>query len=340
MNLFKNKTVLITGATGLIGSHLIKRLMQFPNVHIIALGRSLEKLETVFDEFLTSENLNLVEQDIAIRKPFLSQTVDFIFHAASPIAGNVIHTFPVNVILPNINGLINCLEFLKVQKESMGVDGRLIVFSSATVYRNLSDIDRLMNEGHTEWADGLDSLNAPYSESKRMCEVIAEAYHRQYNINVLIARLGYLYGYSKFAADTAFYEFIDKVIAGHDIELNNCGMPRRDNIYIDDAISGLLCLCEKGESGEVYNVSSGSDKDNYAAIDEIAECMVEIANKEKLNGKIQILYKTLLQTKRKPGIILNNEKLKSLGWQIEYNLEEGIKRTLKTYMNTQVKKSL
>ena len=100
-----------------------------------------------------------------------------------------------------------------------------------------------------------------------MVEVIAQAYYRQYDIDSVIVRISYVYGYTKQHPNTAFYEFIEKAVKGEDIILNNSGMARRDNIYISDVINALLILCMKGEAGEIYNVSSAGEKVNFTGID-------------------------------------------------------------------------
>lgn len=328
--MFKNKNVLITGATGLLGTHLIKKLLGFSGCQIIALGRNIQKLRDVFEGCQGVGELILMEGDVAERMPDVENGFDYIFHAASPIAGDVIRNYPVSVIKPNIIGTINGLEYLRKRKEE-GKDGKMFVFSSATVYSNLTNQDYCVSEEETSVADALDAVNAPYSESKRMAEVIARAYYKQYGVDVCIARFSYLYGYSKQTPNTAFYEFINKAQKGDNLLLNSSGAPRRDNIYVDDAIEGLLYICKKGKSGESYNISSCGDKNNFAAIDEIANAIVSAANKYIKGISVKVSFRENAEG-RKPGLMLNNTKLKSLGWSIKYSLAEGVEQTFKAYI--------
>lgn len=332
MKLFENKTVLITGATGLLGSHLVKKLLEIEECQVVALGRKLAKLQEVFNDYHGVEKLTLMEGDVAEEMPQIDGGIDFIFHAASPIAGELIRNYPVSVIKPNIIGTINCLEFLKLQEEKIGKKGSMVIFSSATVYANTTDSDYVASEEKTSVADTLDAINAPYSESKRMAEVIARSYYKQYGVDVKIARFSYLYGYTKQAPSTAFYEFINKSLQGENLLLNSNGAPRRDNIYVDDAIDGLLCLCEKGNAGESYNISSGGDKGNYAAIDEIAFTIASVANNCVKDANIKVSFREESQS-RKSGMILDNAKMRALGWEIRYSLCEGIEKTLKAYVD-------
>lgn len=331
MNTFENKTVLITGATGLLGTHLVSRLLNIKGCRVIALGRKMAKLVEVFEGYEGLGELVLMEGDVAEKLPQVNGQIDCIFHAASPIAGEVIRNYPVSVIKANILGTINCLEYLRQEAERTGVKGTMVVFSSATVYANLTNEDYSAPEEKTSVADDLDAINAPYSESKRMAEVIARSYSKQYGLDVKIARFSYLYGFTKQAPNTAFYEFINKSLHGENLLLNSSGAPRRDNIFVDDAIEGLLCLCEKGNAGEAYNISSGGDKRNFAAIDEIANTIATAANKNIENACVSVSFREK-SDERKPGLMLDNSKLKSLGWCINNSLEEGIEKTLKAYI--------
>lgn len=322
---FENKTVLVTGATGLIGSHIVEKLLSQGNVRLIALGRNKEKISSTFENSRNKDCLECVEHDIAMPLPATIGHVDYIFHAASPISGEVIKTRPLDVINSNLAGTINSLEYLRLQGS-----GKMIVFSSATVY-SVDEPSHVAKEENTSVADCIDAPNAPYSESKRMTEVIANAYHKQHQVDVLIARFSYVYGYSKNAAKTAFYEFISKVLLGKDIVMNKFGLPRRDNIYVEDAVDGLLHLCEQGCNGEVFNISSNGDKGNYAAVDELAQIIAINANKLLKGSSVNVVFKEK-KHERKEGLRLSNEKIRSTGWAISTSIEEGIYRTMKAYL--------
>ena len=328
---FENKTVLITGATGLLGTHLVRRMLSYKDCYVIALGRRMNKLEEVFDGYIGNGELVLMEGDVTDKMPEIGRSIDYIFHAASPIAGDIIRNHPVSVIKPNVVGTINCLEYLKKEKIEKGIAGKMVVFSSATVYANTGEKDVIAHESETSIADTLEASNAPYSESKRMAEVIARSYTKEYELDVLIARFSYLYGYTKQAPNTAFYEFINKAIRGEELLLNTNAAPRRDNIYVEDAIDGLFYICEKGASGESYNVSSGLDSGNFAAIDEIAETIAEVANEMVKGVNITVSFREN-QISRKPGIILDNSKLKELGWRVNTSIRDGVEKTFSSYI--------
>lgn len=326
MSEFANKTILITGATGLIGSHIVDKLMSYNDVRVIALGRSEKKIKEGFKEYLDSKLFTYIVQDIS--EPLeIGRRVDYIFHAAGPMEGKIIRERPMDVINPNIVGLINCLRVLYNQKEGTGYSGRLVVFSSVTVYGNITGEDITVTEEQTRVTDNLDTLSAPYSQSKRMAEVVALSYARQFGIDVVIPRFSTVYGATRFIPDTAFFEFINKSICGNDIVLNNGNLPKRDNIYIDDAVDGLLTVALKGKSGEAYNISSNGELDNYAAVDEIAFLIAKIVN-SVFDKNVIVKYLNKTDESRKPGLKMDNAKLKNLGWKLTVSHIDGIQKTI------------
>jgi nucleoside-diphosphate-sugar epimerase len=328
----KCKTILVTGATGLIGSHIIEKLLIMDNVHVIALSHNESKLDKMFGNYSNNDLFEYVVADMGNNFDFASiskdRSIDVIFHAASPISGKIVNERPVDVIRPNLIALETILEGLVTQKNKTGICGRIIIFSSATVYGiSNSKHDITVNEFDTKYSESLDSANAPYSESKRMAEVIARAYARQYNVDAVIARLGWVYGATLFPPETALYEFINNALLCKDIRIKNSDSPKRDNIFIEDAVSGLFTILENGEKGEAYNVSSGGEYNSFSAIDEIAEIIAKISN-EVLSNKIKVIYESPKNQTRKPGVILDNSKLKSLGWKLRNGLYDGIKNTM------------
>lgn len=322
MSGFENKTVLITGASGLIGSNLVDRLMQSGVAKLIVTGRSKIKLEKTFSEYSGNKVFQVIEHDASMPYPEEVKDVDYIFHAAGPMERNIVMNYPVSVIMPNVLGTINTLEFLRKQESETGRKGRAIIFSSVTVYNNPTKDDYVAVEDETFFAQSLDTPSACYSESKRMSEVIAKSYVKQYGVDSVIARFSTVYGPTRNIPDTAFYEFIKKSIAGENITVNSNAAPRRDNIYVDDAIEGLIALSLNGKSGESYNISSNGELGNYAAVDEIALAAAKVANQ----GSV-VNYKDKVDS-NKAGLKMANNKLKSLGWSINFSMDEGILRTM------------
>lgn len=254
---YSGRTVLVTGATGLIGSTIVHTLLEIGDVRVIAVSRSQDKLNTCFDRYAENPHFSMIAQDVS--QPFcVKEPVHYIFHAAGPIAGDIIRQKPLQIIFPNLLGLQNCLELLQKQREHWGILGRLIIFSSATVYghRGLDNI--AVREEDTQFAEALNEKTAAYSETKRMAEVLGLAYAREYAMDVVIARFSYVYGYSEIEPATAFFDIANKVLCGEDIEILNPNQTMLDYIFVTDAVNGVLRIGAQGRCGEAYNISSNS----------------------------------------------------------------------------------
>jgi nucleoside-diphosphate-sugar epimerase len=325
MDELKGKTILVTGATGLIGSRIVETLMNMGGVNVIANSRNEQKLKKLFAVYTGQKNFKCLSQDIS-EPIMLLQPVHVIFHAASPITRKIIAEKPLDVIKPNLIATQNLLELLVKQRIETQINGRIVIFSSATVYGNNTADDIKVSENDTFIAaDALESNNAPYSESKRMLEVLTRAFIRQFGVDAVIARISYVYGKPPFPdLSLAMYEFLNDALAEKDIILQRSGFPRRDNIYVDDVVSGLFAMLLKGSTGEAYNISTSGELGSFSAIDEIAEMIASIVN-EDLKIKIQVVYQIGKSTMRKPGIILDNSKLKQLMWAPKTGLKEGIR---------------
>lgn len=331
MNFFSGKTILVTGATGLIGSNLIDTLMKIEGVKVIALSLTEEKLKRSFKKYIGNENFRYIARDISLGLEDIEETIDICFHAAGSTEGSKVSNYPVDIIMPNLIGIKNCCDFMVSQYKNKKIKGRLILFSSATIYANNTNEDLIVKEKDTNYTEALNGNNASYSQSKRMVEVIAQAYKKQFDIDFVTARFSYVYGSTVSIPNTAFFEFIKKSIRREDIVINKANTPRRDNIYVDDVVKALLIISEKGISGETYNVSSNQEKGNYLAIDEIASIIAEVSNNyyskmENFRNISAILNETT--SKRNPGLILDNGKLKELGWNVETDFREGIRKTI------------
>jgi nucleoside-diphosphate-sugar epimerase len=119
-------------------------------------------------------------------------------------------------------------------------------------------------------------------------------------------------------------------VAGRNIYLRKLLNPRRDNIYLDDAISGLLKVALSGSTCEAYNISSNGELGNFLAVDEIARIIVDEANRRfgSMRKTITISAECANTGSRKPGLLLDNSKLKELGWTLSTSINDGIVKTL------------
>lgn len=334
------KTI-ITGATGLIGSHLAAELISDPDNYVVAVSRSEKKLQKTFSKFVAFKNFEYIVQDFS--EPFAfsdiagknnSEPVDLIFHAAGPISGAVISNYPLSVIFPNIFALKTIFDGVVHQQNTTGAKCRVIVFSSATVYGEpKGENDVTVCEADTESTYPLDGGNAPYAESKRMAEVLTRSYINEKGVDAVIVRPSYVYGDCVCASETAFYSFLEKAWRGENIILNKSGLGRRGNIFVDDVVSGLLTVARKGISGEAYNISSNGELGNFAAIDEIAEIVAKVANNTV--GGYQYSIKSHHQTSEMLALNCRTKNYVLLAGRLRQNSKKELRKYLANeYVNS------
>lgn len=318
----KNKSVLITGATGLIGSFIVDVLMaknnKSLNCHIYALGRNIKRLQKRFDYCIDSDNLTILSGDVNKKLDFGVYTIDYIVHLASNTHPVAYAKDPIGTITTNVIGLYNLLEFAVECKAE-----RFAFASSNEIYgENRGDIEKF-NEEYCGYID-CNTMRAGYPESKRCGEALCQAYLSQKNVDVVIPRLTRSYGPTLLSTDTkALSQFLHKAIAGEDIVLKSAGTQYYSYTYVADAVSGLLTVLLKGNSGEAYNIS---DEKSDITLKDLAAIIADIVGRNvifDLPDEVEVSGFSKATKAR-----LESKKLQKLGWKAIYNIEEGIQRTI------------
>ena len=259
------RTVLVTGASGMIGSLLTDVLISKARQHdfkVIAMARHGDKLAQLFGN--GDDNLQLLQHDVT--EPF-ELKCDYAFHCASNTHPLLYSTDPVGTITTNILGLQNVIK-------SLSEKGRLVCLSSVEVYgENRGDVESF-NEKYCGYIDP-NTVRSSYNESKRLCESLCQAYRSQYGLDFVTARLSRTYGPPLRHDDTkALSQMINNACKGEEIILKSEGAQRYSYCYSADAVDALLHLLFNGKSGEAYNVSS---IDSDIALKELAEIVADIA---------------------------------------------------------------
>ena len=219
----RKKSILITGASGLIGSFLIDVLME-KNMHglnckVYALGRNLDKAKNRFERYWKSPLFDFVLHDI--NEPLEldnADRLDFVVHLASNTHPVAYATDPIGTVTTNIIGTKNLLEFaVKHHAE------RFAFASSNEIYgENRGDVE-FFDEKYCGYIDS-NTLRAGYPESKRCGEALCQAYKKQENLDVVIPRFTRSYGPTMLKSDTkAISQFIKKAIEGENIVLKSTG---------------------------------------------------------------------------------------------------------------------
>lgn len=316
-DLLRNKTVLVTGATGLIGSQLVMSLLNANaeknlDLKVIAVVRNKQKAEKIF-KYADDKSLEFVVQDIL--KPFnIESTVDYIVHGASMTGSKDFVDYPVETIKTAIQGTENILELAKEKS----IDG-MVYLSSLEVYGVVDfSIDKV-TEDMFGTIDPM-SVRSSYSEGKRMVECLCSSYASEYKIPIKVARLCQTFGAGvNYSDNRVFAQFARSIIEGKDIVLKTDGSTERNYCYIRDAIAGILTLLLNGESGQAYNIAN---KDTLISIRGMAEMLIEKYPESGSNLVFDIAEDaTKLGYNPKVKMNLDTQKIEKLGWKAEVGLE-------------------
>lgn len=317
----QDKSVLISGATGLVGSFLVDVLLS-KDIHctVYALGRNEQKAKSRFSKWINNHSLVFIPYDI--NKPLEQDNlgiVDYVLHLASNTHPMQYSTDPIGTITTNIIGAQNMLEFAVKHQAT-----RFAFTSSNEIYgENRGDVE-LFQEDYCGYIN-CNTMRAGYPESKRCGEALCQAYKAQKGLDIVIPRPTRSYGPTMLMSDTkAISQFIKKGIAGEDIVLKSAGTQYYSYQYMADTVAGLLTVLLCGENGEAYNIASeNSDimmRDLAAVIANIAGTNVvfEIPDAVEAAG-----YSTATKAR------LDGSKLKKLGWCPRYDIQNGMERTVK-----------
>lgn len=318
-----NKSIMVSGATGLIGSMLIDVIMKKNsiglNCTIYALGRSEERMRRRFSYYFENSLFNFIEYDVT-KKLFLGEeiTIDYILHLASNTHPLQYSTDPIGTITTNIIGVQNLLEFAVTHRTK-----RFAFASSNEVYgENRGDVEKF-NEEYCGYID-CNTMRAGYPESKRCGEALCQAYKAQKGLDIVIPRLTRSYGATLLKSDTkALSQFLHKGVAGENIILKSTGTQYYSYLYVMDSVSGLLTVLLNGKSGEAYNIS---DDASDIMLKDLANIIADYAG-TKVVFEIPDAIESAGYSKATKAR-LDSTKLKNLGWTAKYDIQTGIIRTL------------
>ena len=322
---FDNKTIMVTGATGLIGSLLIKSLLycnEKHNLHLKIIGcvRNIEKAKEVFKDLKDENSLVFCVCDFRKDSIQYAGDVDYIVHTAAITNSKMMVEYPIDTAMIAINGTNSLLDYaIKSKAKSV------VYLSSMEAYGQLN-LDDKVNEKQLGYIN-INNPRSSYPESKRMCECLCVAYNSQHNLNVKIVRLAQTFGAGIAENENrVFAQFARSVIEKKDIVLHTIGKSEGNYVYTSDAIIGILLILLKGKSGEIYNLSN---ENSHMTIKDMAEM---VAN-EIAQGNIKVIYdipKNQMQYGYAPDtkLWLDATKIKELGWEPKISLKESYYRTI------------
>lgn len=321
------KTLLITGASGLIGSYLIMMLM-FRNrqlqkkTKVIAVGRDINKLRTRFHDIITAyscaEELIYLSHDV--QEPLQTDYApDYILHMASNTHPRLYATDPIGTEMTNILGTYNLLN-LAAEKSCK----RFLFCSSCDIYGAVQSDKPLIDEEDCGYIN-CNTLRAGYIEGKRAGEALCQAFKDAKGIDFVTARLCRIFGGTMQLSDSrAISQFIKNALYGEDIVLKSEGTQTFAYLYVYDAVTALLTILTNGKNGEAYNAS---DKRIYISLKELSEMLAEICGSKVVFAPPDAVEKKGASTFER--VILNSDKLEAIGWKSEYDIRTGLDRTIR-----------
>ena len=320
----KDKSIMLSGATGLIGSFLVdvlleKNLSDGLNCTVYALGRNEEKARVRFSKFADDSHFVFIPYDV--KQPLKRDdigTVNYVLHLASNTHPLLYATDPIGTITTNIIGVQNLLDFSVEHKAT-----RFVFASSNEIYGENRGDSEFFDERYCGYID-CNTLRAAYPESKRCSEALCQAYKSQKGLDVIIARFTRSYGPTMEMTNTrALSQFIKKAVDGEDIVLKSAGTQYFSYTYMADAVSGVLYAMLNGKSGEAYNIA---DESGDIMLKDLAALIAEIGGK-KVVFEVPDAVEAAGYSKATKAR-LDGSKLKALGWKPAYDIKTGMERTI------------
>lgn len=309
--------VLVTGATGLLGSCLVEVLMQCPcqDLHVYAAGRNEERARHLFRDCVDSPRFHLLKYDVT--QPLESEVLfHYIIHAASNASPSFFAKNPVEVMKANLIGTANLLDY------GIAHDLRRFLYVSTGEIYGEGD-GTPFTEDYSGYVNTM-SARSCYPSSKRAAETLCAAYVAEYGMDIVVARPSHTYGPHFTESDNRVYaQFIRNVLNGEDIVMKSDGAQYRSWCYVVDCVKGLLYVLLKGKTGEAYNVA---DTYSNISIRQLAEMVAEI-------GGSKVVLDLPSDTERKgynpvTKSVFSTEKLESLGWCVKGTMREKMEATI------------
>jgi len=333
-----NKTILVTGCAGFIGSNFVPYFMdKYENYNIVNLdlltyAGNLENLTEV------EENLRykFIKGDICNR-----ELVEFIFDeydirgvihfAAESHVDNSIKN-PGVFIETNVNGTFTLLDVAKkkwMEKPFTYKDEykncRFHHISTDEVYGTLGETDLFTEE--TPYAP-----NSPYSASKASSDMIVRSYQETYGLNTVITNCSNNYG-PKQHDEKLIPTIIRKCLAGESIPIYGDGKNIRDWLYVLDHCKGIDLVYHTGKEGNVYNIGGRNERTNLQIVDAITSILDEKVSQENNKSYKELITFVEDRAGHDRRYAIDATKLeKELGWKADENFESGIVKTIEWYL--------
>jgi len=307
----KDKTCIVTGGAGFLGSHLCEALLANGN-KVIAIDNYITGTSKNIARLKENKNFILVEHDVS-KYIEISEEVDAIFHFASPASPIDYLELPIQTLKVGALGTHNALGLALAKK------AKFILASTSEVYG-----DPLIHpQPETYWGNvNPIGPRGVYDEAKRFAEAMTMAYHRSHGVDTRILRIFNTYGPRMRGYDGRVVPaFICQALAGEPLTVFGDGKQTRSFCFVADTIQGILKLADSSIH-EPVNIGNPTE----TTILEFAQIILKMTQSDS-----KILYKSLPVDDpkiRQPDI---SKAQKELGWAPKVPLEEGLKKTVEYF---------
>lgn len=304
---FSNKHICITGSTGLIGSHIVLRIIEFNRKYNMncTLHLPVRNKKKAIKLFGLDDRINYYEWDLEKEFPTLNSHIHYVIHAASPTNSLQFEHEPVETILQIIKGLDSvltaCLNVIKPEK--------IIFLSTMEIYGELSG---RISENIFGSLDSMIARNS-YPEAKKLSECLCASYFAEYNLPICVVRLAQSFGAGVQIDDKrVFAEFGRAVINKNDIFIYSDGTTRNSYISLHDASNAIAVILAKGQPGLAYNAANES---TYTTINDFAAAVVHDFGWPGMQVKHACNPARSRTFRKSKDLNLDTNRLKNLGWR-------------------------
>lgn len=316
------KSILITGAAGLICSSVVDILFRYNDKHdkkiqILAAGRWHKEMYGRFTDMVDRDDFTFVLYDASKTNNYIDVHADYIIHGASNASPDMIVKEPVETMLSNFLGMKYLLDYAKETGAK-----RILYISSSEVY-GAKEGNEPYKEGEYGYIDLLKSRNS-YSIGKCAAETMCISYADEYGMESVIVRPGHIYGPTASPRDVRVSSAWAYAVAkGEDLIMKSDGSQIRSYVYSLDCASAMLKVLLAGENCHAYNISN---PDSIITIKELGELLSEA-------GGVELKIELPTEAEKKGFNPMSNSSLEaknllSLGWRGCFNAEAGLTHTV------------
>jgi dTDP-glucose 4,6-dehydratase len=332
------KTILLTGGAGFIGSALIRHIIKntqhtVVNIDKLTYSGNLQSLESIE----VSKNYIFEQVDICnkneLLRVFRQNQPDVVMHLAAESHVDRSIDDPSPFIQTNIVGTATLLEqsknYWQSLKSSKKENFRFLYVSTDEVYGDLTGKSSFFTETSSY------RPSSPYSASKASSDHLVRAWHRTYDLPVLITHCSNNYGPCQFP-EKLIPHIILNSLAGKNLPVYGDGKQIRDWLYVDDHVFALMNIVKNAKVGETYNIGGNNEIQNIDVVKKVCHILDELIP-NKLND-MSSFSELITYVKDRPGhdvrYAINTNKInKDLGWEPQENFESGIRKTVEWYIN-------